>query len=130
MKPPSLWQGEVRVGRRPFLAGILAAAAAPAVVSLSAPAVPATRLERAIAEVHACRLAEMRDFGSPSALETVGTGKFVLHTLRAVARLRDAATAEGLTYAQYRATLDQTLRRAHRDYLEELPRPASQRLAA
>ena len=63
-------------------------------------------------------------------MEAPHTGKPVLHTLRAVARLRDAATAEGLSYAQYRAPLDLTLRRARRDYLEELPRPAMQRLAA
>ena len=130
MKSLPPWQDEADIGRRPFLAGILTTIAAPAVVSLPASAAPPTRLERAIAEVHASGLAELREFGSRSAAEEPCAGKPVLRTLRAVARLRDAATAEGLSYAQYRSALDLSLRRARHEYLEELPRPAMQRLAA
>ena len=130
MAPSSPQHGGVTVHRRPFLAGVLATVVAPGVVSLPAATASPTPLERAVAEVRASRLAELRHFGSRTAAERTHTGTFVLRTLRAVARLRDAATAEGLTYAQYRAALDLALRRGRRDYLKEMPRSGPRLLAA
>ena len=117
------------VRRRPFLAATLASIVAPGVASLPAIAAAPTPLEQAVAEVRRCRLVELRHHLGNGA-DVPCTGQFVMRTLRAVARLRDAAASEGLSPALYRAVLNLALRLGRGDYLEQRPRAGPQPLAA
>lgn len=102
--------------RRPFLAGMTVAVVAAGSVSLPAPSAAASPLEQAVAEVRAARLAQLRHYYAGGVGAEAPAGQFMFPVLQAVGRMRDAATAEGFTYAQYRAILKLAMRRAAQDY--------------
>lgn len=102
--------------RRQFLGGLVALAVVPR-VALPPPAARLTPLESAVEGVRLGRMRQLAFYAAPAAPEAVAGTSTTWKLLGAIGALRDTASREGLSDAQYRNLVRLAFRLGRRDCL-------------